>query len=360
MADKSKIEWCDATWNPTVGCSIVSPGCTNCYAMQVAHGLERRFDSPKYRGLTNVVNGNAVWTGEVRLDEAALLQPLKWKSPRRIFVNSMSDLFHESLPDEAIDKVFAVMTCAGNHAFQVLTKRAERMRGYVSKLTRERIQKQAYAISRCVQFEGRWLFDLPLPNVWLGVSCERQQEADERIPLLLQTPAAVRFVSAEPLLGLIDLMLRPVSGGDWDALRGREFYSGASVYSDSATALKSTHAKLDWVIVGGESGKGARPMHPQWARNIRDQCQAAGVAFFFKQHGEWSAQPDSPNMIIGANGSVWHPLYNTAALPNSPDAGRTIVARVGKKAAGRLLDGRTWDEFPERACPRREGWCANG
>lgn len=132
MANKSTIEWTDATWNPTVGCSIVSPGCTNCYAMKAAHSLERRFGSKKYGGLTKVVNGNAVWTGEVRLDEDALLQPLKWKRGRRIFVNSMSDLFHESLPDEAIDRVFAVMALCPQHTFQVLTKRAARMRAYLS------------------------------------------------------------------------------------------------------------------------------------------------------------------------------------------------------------------------------------
>src|SRR5579872_1382756 len=200
MAD-TKIEWTDKVWNPTVGCSIFSPGCARCYAMKLAHGLERRFDMPKYRGLTKVVNGNPVWTGEVRLDEAALLQPLKWKRGRRIFVNSMSDLFHESLPDEMIDRVFAVMALCPQHTFQCLTKRAERMQKYIAEIVADQqlglnrfgIAALATGLHGPAGSLPLW----PLPNVWLGVSAERQQEADERIPHLLETPAAVRFISAE-------------------------------------------------------------------------------------------------------------------------------------------------------------------
>lgn len=297
MADKSKIEWCEATWNPTVGCSIVSPGCTNCYAMKVAHG-----------GLTKVVNGNAVWTGEVRLDNRALLQPFKWKRGRRIFVNSMSDLFHENLSDADIDRVFAVMALCPSHTFQVLTKRAERMRDYLTKLP-----SRSLAVAQAAVWLGIWddadgititvndLIDRgPLPNVWLGVSCERQDEADERIPHLLHTPAAVKFVSAEPLLGPIDFhnLKTDLTELGW---------------IDSFKCIVPRH--IDWIIVGGESGPKARPMHPQWARDIRDQCEAAGVKFFFKQWGE-------------------HRWHESRTLD---DAKTYVVERVGKRAAGRLL-----------------------
>lgn len=357
MADNTAIQWTDSTWNPTGGCSIVSPGCTNCYAMKTAHGLERRFASKKYAGLTKVVNGNPVWTGEVRLDEDALLQPLKWKRPRRIFVNSMSDLFHETLPDEAIDRVFAVMALCPQHTFQVLTKRAERMREYVS--ARAHAAKRLKIIGAMNMMGAGATKPIgyrmwPLPNVWLGISCERQQEADERIPLLLQTPAAVRFISAEPLLGAIDLH-------DWLT---RDWHP---------TMPPETTPRLDWVIVGGESGTKARPMHPDWARSIRDQCNAAGVAYFFKQFGEYG----TASYHVGTGhpvfrqfatftqwvnkASTWvnggicldkdgNELRNGAAFMKARDEDRfpvTIMHRVGKKAAGRLLDGREWNEFPE-------------
>ncbi|RJP47926.1 MAG: phage Gp37/Gp68 family protein [Anaerolineaceae bacterium] len=318
MSDHSAIEWTDATWNPTVGCSIVSPGCTNCYAMKVADGLQRRFNSKKYAGLTKTVNGNAVWTGEVRLDESALLQPLKWRKPKRIFVNSMSDLFHESLSDAAIDKVFGVMALCPQHTFQVLTKRAERMRHYLTSCNRDGIEYEmdriapAHWRNRELQDYG----DMPLKNVWLGVSCERQEEADERIPHLLQTPAAVRFVSAEPLLGPIDLW-----NGDPDPRLGghKATHTFLGDWWEPGDNPKgpSRHG-VDWVIVGGESGARARPMHPDWARSLRDQCAAAEVPFFFKQWGEFLTDDGYPGESH----------------------------RVGKKAAGRLLDGVEHNEFP--------------
>lgn len=316
MAANSAIEWTDATWNPVVGCSIVSPGCTNCYAMRMAARLQR-MGMPHYASLTQPSKAGPVWTGEVALAPAHILQaPLGWKKPKRIFVNSMGDLFHESIPDEWIDKVFAVMACAGNHTFQILTKRAVRMRNYIQGLMqeqsdgRERIQMQAYAISRCVQFEGRWLFDLPLPNVWLGVSAERQQEADERIPLLLQTPAAVRFVSAEPLLGKVDMHRWMLGWGGGDVAHcencghGHGFTRCPNTGGIAPTAIrnnikctgfrrKTGWGGLDWIIVGGESGPHARPMETVWAESLRDQCRAAEVPFFFKQMARKAPIPAS-------------------------------------------------------------------
>lgn len=279
MSANSGIEWCDATWNPTAGCSIVSPGCTNCYAMRLAHRFGAKAGS-KFAGLTKAVNGNPVWNGVVHLDDAALQIPLRWRKPKRIFVNSMSDLFHESLPDDAIDRVFAVMALCPQHEFLILTKRAERMRDWVLR-KRDRAPASECLVELYVrnpeilvrhpftveQAERIGTASWPPPNCWLGVSVEDQARADERIPLLLQTPAAVRFISAEPLLGPVDFRWpawQPFGGNvnEFDGLR-----------------------RLDWVIVGGESGHGARPFDIAWARSTIAQCRAAGVACFVKQLG---------------------------------------------------------------------------
>jgi len=304
VADASAIEWTDATWNPVRGCSIVSKGCTNCYAMKVAH----RFSGPgqAYEGLTRLTKGGPVWTGAtLELHGEHLEQPLRWKRPRRIFVNSMSDLFHESLDFSFIDKVFGVMGACDDaglgHTFQVLTKRPQRMLEYM----RER-GHAAFNIRRMAS-------DVyPPPNVWLGVSVEDQAAADERIPLLLQTPAAVRWISAEPLLGAIDL------------------WSAGMKLNGKLDVISGERAFLHWVVAGGESGPGARPMHPDWARALRDQCATAGVPFFFKQWGNWlgALQDGDPHHVPFIVNAQDQPLHTT------------------KKAAGRLLDGRTHDEYP--------------
>jgi protein gp37 len=294
MGDKTGIEWTDATWNPIVGCSIVSPGCTNCYAMGQAARIQRmaaasheiwrekmepvalpdgasvqRFSS-HYEGTTHEVKGKPIWTGKmVMAPDHILTAPLRWRKPRRIFVNSMGDLFHESVPDEWIDQVFAIMTLAPQHTFQVLTKRAKRMRVYLENLKRPSIYNLCDQLCDSMKWPRNYTIDWPLPNVWLGVSAEDQTRADERIPDLLATPAAVRFISAEPLLGPIDLKLMQ--------------YDSAAEKNLPGVVLTTRRRSLDWIIVGGESGKGARPMHPDWPRHIRDQCQAAGVAFYMKQ-----------------------------------------------------------------------------
>ncbi len=339
MAGASNIEWTDASWNPIVGCSVVSPGCTNCYAMKDAWRKHHNPKLPHYRGLTKSVNGNAVWRGTTRAaPEHILTAPLHWRTPRRIFVNSMGDLFHESIPDSKIDQVFAVMALCPQHTFQVLTKRSERMRDYIS--ARANDDRLRLPIIGCMNMMGSgatkpigyrmW----PLPNVWLGVSAERQQEADERIPHLLQTPAAVRFVSAEPLLGPISL--RWSSWTNWDR-----------TVVNHLDGLRA----LDWIIVGGESGAGARPMHPQWARTIRDECREARVPFFFKQWGEYgecekrgnlyAVDHHRRNLMLHADGR--HHVY--CSNWDERD-GAVLMRKLGKGSAGRLLDGRTWDEFP--------------
>jgi protein gp37 len=247
MATNSTIEWTEATWNPVGGCTIVSPGCTNCYAMRLASRLEK-MGQIKYAGTTRVSGGRAKWNGKIVLDRKALQLPKTWKIGKTIFVNSMSDLFHDDVPLEFIREVFGAMASTPQHTYQVLTKRAERVESLSPEL--------------------RWS-----GNVWLGVSVENK-DFDWRIDCLRRTGAAVKFLSLEPLLGPLD-------------------------------NLNLTN--IDWAIAGGESGPGARPMNAEWVRSIRDQCNAANVAFHFKQWGG-----------------------------------------VNKKKTGRVLDGRTWDEFPAR------------
>jgi protein gp37 len=244
------IEWTETTWNPVTGCTKVSPGCDHCYAETFAE---------RWRG----VPGHVYERGfDLQLRPERLEQPLSWKRPSLIFVNSMSDLFHADVPEAFIAQVASTMRSASQHTFQVLTKRAERM---------ERL-------SRRISWSD---------NVWIGVSVESDRYY-ARIRHLQETPAKVRFLSCEPLLG-------PLPG----------------------LPLVGIH----WVIVGGESGPGARPMDPAWARDIRTQCERAGVPFFFKQWGAWGPKP-------GAFGAP------------------TVMHRMGKKAAGRVLDGRTWDGMP--------------
>jgi protein gp37 len=326
VSDHSAIEWTDATWSPSLGCDKVSPGCQHCYAINTAYRQEFGFKRSEYQGLTRKLpDGSLNWTGKVAVLPERLELPLKWREPRRIFVDSMSDLFHEDVPDDFIDQVFAVMALTPWHTYQILTKRPARMQRYMTTLVQgpwagrafrdgqpdtdahwrvcnamtERLltcpaevlnRAAAWQDERCPDGDG-FMRQWPLPNVWLGTSVEDQQRADERIPLLLQTPAAVRFLSCEPLLGPVSLRrcleLEPTVGGGW--MR----WSPDPV------------PPLSWVIAGGESGPNFRPMDLDWARTLRDQCQAAGVAFHFKQIG-----------------------------------GRTHAA------GGRQLDGRTWDEFP--------------
>lgn len=227
MAQQSAIEWTDLTWNPVVGCTIESAGCTNCYAMRMAARLQA-MGSDKYADLTTKTKRGAVWTGKVRCDEASVEIPLTWKKPRRVFVNSMSDLFHEAVPEEFVARIWDVMRRTPQHHYQILTKRPQRMA----------------EVLQCIA-------PVPLPNVWLGTSVEGPLVVD-RIDHLRQVPAAIRFISFEPLIG---------------ALAGMDL------------------AGIHWAIVGGESGPRARPMEEAWVEDILEQCLDQGVAFFFKQWG---------------------------------------------------------------------------
>lgn len=311
MSDNSKIEWTDATWNPVAGCTKISPGCDNCYAERVAE---------RFRGTPAYPNGF-----DLTLHPERLEQPLKWKRPRRIFVNSMSDLFHKDVPDAFIDKIFAVMALAQGHTFQILTKRSSIMRDYFTVGAWVRVLNEIEEMRLSSLFNGskytayQYLKNCrSLPNVWLGVSVEGAQQKS-RIKNLQETPAAVRFLSIEPLIAPI---------GELD-LTG-----------------------INWVIVGGESGTGARPMHPEWAREVRDQCVNAGVPFFFKQWGEWGV--DSFNGSDNAKACWLSPdgtalndvgqVYESACVKPC-----RLMFRDGKRKTGRELDGREWNEYPAEA-----------
>lgn len=310
MADQRNggIAWCTETWNPLRGCTRVSAGCMNCYAESMAV----RFSGPgqPYEGTINTETNR--WNSTVRLVPEKLAEPLRWQRPRMVFVNSMSDLFHEDVPGEFIDQVFAVMALAPQHTFQVLTKRPARMLAYMTDGGRPR----RVGSNNGFMADNNVVYPWPLPNVWIGTTVENQETADERIPLLLQTPAAVRWLSMEPLLGPVDL-----KHGEWIPPQGGG--SKVNLFRPWETPLPS----LDWVVVGGELGSNARPMHPDWARSLRDQCAEAGVPFLFKQWGEWAPNWNNDDAGNKISGSEW-------------------MDRQGKKVAGRLLDGVLHDGYP--------------
>jgi protein gp37 len=332
MSENSKIEWTEATWSPTTGCDKVSPGCGlsrfdgdaagGCYAMAMAKRL-KAMGQAKYQN-----DGDPRTSGPgfgLTIHPDTLTIPLRWRKPRRVFVDSMSDLGHARVPREFLIQVWAVMAQAQQHTFQVLTKRPERLRRFLADECRcekghapgihlrsdmdwaGTPHSPTYVpgvVGREVYHEREW----PLPNVWVGTSIELDRYC-RRADDLRETPAAVRFLSLEPLLG-------PLPSLD---LTG-----------------------IDWVIVGGESGSGARPMLPAWPRQIRDQCTEAGIPFFFKQWGAWA-----PTGAVGIGGHDPHRGF--VGQPVDEHGCYEEIARVGKKAAGRLLDGRTWDEFPRAA-----------
>lgn len=274
---------------------------------------------------------------DVTLHQDRLSEPLKWQSPQRVFVVSMGDLFHDDVPFSYIAQVFGIMAVTPQHTYQVLTKRPERMLEF-------------YEWGR---YQYAFCHAKILRNVWLGVTAENQEQADQRVPLLLQTPAVVRFVSVEPMLGPVYLTSLQCEHLKWDVLTGYQYQiqNAGSQYNWQAGT-----AQLDWVICGGESGPGARPMHPQWIRELRDQCVETDTPFFFKSWGDWCPKSHTALFPTFDNAMRWGVLTldgeffeNTTPWNGRneipPDFEATVY-HIGKKAAGRLLDGRQWDEFP--------------
>jgi len=289
----TSIEWTDVTWNPVTGCTKVSPGCKNCYA----EGIADRFFAKQYPPNKD---GSLRKFTDVRCHPERLTEPRHWKKPRRVFVNSMSDLFHEDVPRDFIGVAFAIMRECGRHTFQILTKRPERMRDVVSWIR----ASETGPIS---------------PNIQLGVSVERQREADERIPLLLQTPAAVRFLSVEPQLAHVDL-----SGG--------ESIDGMPVVNPltGANWCDPPIPRIDWVICGGESGPGARPFNLAWAESLLAQCRAAGVAYFGKQVGSNPFLDGNPLIVSGKGGdmSQWPEALRIREFPDAKQIAPREDARL--------------------------------
>lgn len=297
MGKETGIEWADSTWNPIRGCSRVSEGCRNCYAEGIAARFSGRGHA--YEGLatfktigegTPEEHVEPRWTGEVRFIENHLRDPLKWKEPAKIFVNSMSDLFHPSVRDEWIADIFDVMARAPQHTYLILTKRPDRMRDVLKAWADPQVSST---------FEKAHSQTWPPRNWWFGVSVEDQETADHRIIVLAQTIAAVRWVSYEPALG-------PVN---WSAFK--------------------RFMAIDWLVAGGESGPRARPMNPQWAREARDICRQTGVPFFFKQWGEFLPGDQSNSDLESSHTRVGQ------------------FDRLGKHVSGSLLDGVEWKEYPK-------------
>lgn len=385
----SKIEWTEKTWNPIVGCSKVSEGCRNCYAEKMAN---RHVHNLMTKNMYDGTIENGLWSGKVNLNLKALLQPLKRKKPTVYFVNSMSDLFHENVPDDWIDRLFSIMMACQylekDHTFQILTKRPERMQDYFSPGEEILLKRWAEAGNKLIRLDNPnfcfpesiaaycaaiWSVDgkvtnqwklwsqpenlFPLKNVWIGASVEDEKTAMARIPVLMSIPASIRFISVEPLLGPIKFfdhwIERACNSIDYFQRTGGNPLAGE---------------RLDWVIVGGESGPGARPMHPDWVRCLQYQCQKAGVPFFFKQWGEWGhtaidCETGNPAFRIYESKQQWvaKDWVNKGDICLSRDGKIlecggdfdqceypvAILRKIGKKAAGRLLDGRIYDEMPE-------------
>lgn len=342
MPNKSKIEWTERTWNITSGCTKVSQGCKNCYAERLVS--TRLAHLPQNEGVAK----DGRWTGLVKCCEDKLLEPLKRKKPTTYFVCSQSDLFHKDVPFEFIDKALAVMALCPQHTFIVLTKRPERMREYLNTpddFCKDRRRRIEFAAENLWQEfkKGRICLDWPLPNVWLGTSVEDQKAADERIPELLACHAAHRFLSCEPLLGPVDLRIATPNPNHFGCYM--QYIGG-----------------IDLVIVGGESGPGARPMNPDWARSLRDQCKEDGVPFYFKQWGEWlpwtqfceAGINDSPEQTrfdtLEWDGGTWKDVGRPSWFDSQDGYIDDIqcVGRVGKAKAGRLLEGVLHDDLPWR------------
>lgn len=346
----TNIEWTDRVWNPATGCMKVSEGCRNCYAFET--------HNRRHKGFLNgakLPKQYAEPFNKIQLFPDRLLQPLRWKKPQRIFVNSMSDLFHKDITFKYIDQVFAVMALTPRHTYQILTKRPERMLQYFQSMNPGEMiecwQEAAYELTKDDEaacfVANRLNGVLPnakpgwaIQNVWLGTSVENQKTADERIPLLLQTPAAVRFLSCEPLLGMVDLKLH-------DSL----LYHTSGWWPPLSEYTKVGDEGIDWVIVGGESGSKARPMHPDWVRSIRDQCIEFNIPFFFKQWGSWlpGSKIKPPEDVTYNVYQMQNGTYGRLVTAHRWDE-NTVSAKVGKKKAGRLLDGQEWSRFPGQDC----------
>jgi protein gp37 len=333
MSANTSIEWATRSWNPLRGCSKVSDGCKNCYAISQANRFSG--EGMPFEGLVHKKNGSLNWTGKITFAEKALMDPYKWKEKERIFVNSMSDVFHDNVPEEYIRRIFDIMADLPRHTFMILTKRPKRMLQLMQKFSQEAMLYNDI---------------FPLPNVWLGVSVENQLTANERIPLLMQTPAAIRFLSCEPLLGPVDLtnldLGDQLTGGYgkrrilWDALSGWESQFEQGILPEPGriprVRISNPNNRIQWVIVGGERGHQSRPMHPHWVQSLLQQCLDSETAFMFKQYGDWT-NPAASGIPIESIRKARHYQFDDGIS----------VWKIGRKRAGRNFYGESWDAYPD-------------
>lgn len=356
MADGTKIEWADATWPVVQGCDYESPGCTNCYAVpliwRMAHHPNPKISAQLGGLVKKQANGKLAWTGKIALREDRLDWPLTWPDGRRIFVPSHGDLFHPGVPRWFQDRVFAVMAFCERQTFILLTKRPGALRAYL---------QGAIATRRLLplgpgESPGGIILNGPLPNLWLGFSAEDQQRLAERWKDagLLAEQGWRSWCSAEPLLRPLDLTRVEIIP---DTARRAGIHVNILTGEHHESGITAPDYKLSWLVVGGESGPGARPMHPDWARSLRDQCASAGVPFFFKQWGEWARYRPQPGGDLGGDVragrvTIVHPIGQSEVEVSRVTGGRNTIpgsvymARVGKPRAGRLLDGVEHNEFP--------------
>lgn len=315
MADRTRISWTNATINPVTGCTKISPGCEHCYAIR-GSARQERFGTEQYKGSTRRLGDRTEWSNVVKLFPEEMDKVAKWKKPRMVFPCSMSDLFHRDVPDEFIHQMLDTMESARRHTFQVLTKRTQRMADI---LIQRQEEKEALAAGA---------FAPPLDNVWPGTSVEDQIRAWERVTMLLTIAAKIHWLSLEPLLGPVDLSpWLPIAprGLGWERVK-------------SESAYGEKRPRINWVVVGGESGPDARPMHPNWVRATQKQCEAAGVAFYFKQWGAWEPIKQTTRRI-----------YKPHRYFEFEDG--QLMFKTVKKSDKPLLDGVAYREYPKREMP---------
>lgn len=361
MADSTLIEWTDATWQILTGCSVLSAGCKHCYAMRLAGS--RLQHHPSREGLTIQTKAGPVWNGKVRFNEQWLDQPLRWRRPRTIFVCAHSDIFHEAVADATLHRIWAVMALAGHHTMQVLTKRSERMVEFTRAIADDPApvidlldqlkpsslwNGSAYTARQSLEVAGR------LPNVWMGVSTEDQQNANQRVPDLLRAAVAHRFVSAEPLLGPIRF-----DHIETMAFRGAEGVNALTGELEGFLGDPVGHInnRIDWIITGGESGPDARPMHPHWPQHIQLQCERYGTMFMHKQNGAWGEVETDPEQWkekpatnLRRGRITMYPSGEYKGRGFFPVHARGVVQldRMSKKQSGRLLNGVLYNDMPQK------------
>lgn len=361
MSANSKIEWCDHTFNPWEGCQKAGPGCDHCYAearnARFGGGTASNWGPGAPRRRTSAAN----WAKPLQWNAQAAAFMAQHGRRQRVFCASLADVFDNAVDPQWRADLFELIAATPNLDWLLLTKRIGNVHRMID-LTMDAIDhRQECGATEIVRSPWPW------PNVWIGATIVNQEEADRDIPRLLEVPARVRFLSMEPLLGSVNLRSIPHGDGELDALKPCTWEEAIDLWRDTSESWVEDfedwygvilsdgltgpcHAGIDWVIVGGESGPGARPMHPDWARSLRDECEAAGVPFLFKQWGHWqiaSRANGHYDSDMASNSAVWLDHDGTTAKPSS--LGMTnayAMAPVGKKAAGRLLDGRTWDGVP--------------